>query len=80
MDQVATVQIPVAPDTARALDDPRRLAAVGRLVDRIVRPTSEDDPLAAVLEATSRDAQRSGLTDDEIEAELSAYNAERRQG
>jgi hypothetical protein len=44
----------------------------------MVRPTGEDDLLAAVLEFTVRAAQAAGLTDAEIEAELEAYNAERR--
>jgi hypothetical protein len=76
---VTTIQIPVEPDTARALTDARRRIAVGRLVDRMVRPTREDDPLAAILEATARTVQEAGLTDDEVDAELAAYNAERRQ-
>jgi hypothetical protein len=80
MNQATTIQIPVEPDTALALSDPRRRAAVGRLVDRIVRPGRGDDPLAAVLERASRDAREAGLTDDEIDAELAVYNAERRQG
>lgn len=80
MNQIATIPVPVEAETAKALTDPRRLAAVGRLIDRMVRPTSADDPLAAVLEASARAAQQAGLTDQDIEAELAAYNAERRQG
>lgn len=79
MNQVTTIQITVEPDTAQALTDQHRLAAVGRLIDRIVHPTRGDDPLAAVLDATARAAQDAGLTDEEIDAELTAYNAERRQ-
>lgn len=80
MDQVTTVEIPVEPATARALTDARRRAAVRRLIDRIVRPTPGDDPLAAVLEATARAAHDAGLTDEEVDAELAAYNTEHRQG
>jgi hypothetical protein len=46
----------------------------------MVRPSAQDDPLAAVLEATAADARKQGLTDEDIDAELTAYNAERRQG
>ena len=80
MNQVTTIQIPVEPETAQALTDARRRVAVGRLIDRIVRPTRGDDPLAAILEATARAAHQAGLTDEDVDAELAAYNAERRQG
>lgn len=77
MTQLTTIQIQVEATTAAALSDARRLEAVGRLIDRIVHPTT-DDPLIALLERTSAEAQAAGLTRDEIEAELAAYNAERR--
>jgi hypothetical protein len=38
-----------------------------------------DDPLAATLAVTARAARAAGLADDEVDAELAAYNAERRQ-
>jgi len=79
VNQVAKIEISVDSETARALADPRRLEAVGRLVDKMVRPSAKDDPLAAVLEATAAEARALGLTDEDIDAELAAYNAERRQ-
>jgi hypothetical protein len=79
VNQVAKIEIPVEAETAAALSDARRREAVGRLVDRMVRLTRDDDPLAVVLEATARPAREAGLTDDQIDAELAAYNAERRQ-
>ena len=79
MSTAIRIEIPVTEETARRLGgDARRAEAVGRLVDRMVRPTQEDDPLAALLEAAARAAQAAGLTEEEIEAELAAYNAERR--
>ena len=79
MNTISRVEIPVTEETARRLGgDTRRTEAIGRLVDRMVRPSQEDDPLAAVLEATARAAQVAGLTEAEIEAELAAYSAERR--
>lgn len=80
MAHMTKVEVPVEAETADALVDARRREAVGRLVDRIVRPARGDDPLAALLEATARQAREAGLTDEEIDAELDAYNAERRQG
>lgn len=50
---------------------------MGRLIDRMVRPVGAADPLIAVLEATARAAHEAGLADQDIEAELVAYNAGR---
>jgi len=70
-------RISVEAATAAALSDARRRAAVGRMVDRLVRPGA-DDPLIALLERTAAEAREAGLTEAEIEAELAAYNAKRR--
>jgi hypothetical protein len=77
MNQLSEIKVPVGEATAAALADVRRLEAVGRLVDRLVHPGA-DDLLIALFERTSADAHRAGLTEDEINAELAVYNAERR--
>ena len=77
MNQVSKIEVPVEEATAAALSDARRLEAVGRLIDRLVRPGA-DDPLIALFERTSAEAHEAGLTEAEIDAELAAYNAERR--
>ncbi|WP_428488330.1 hypothetical protein [Rhodopila sp.] len=77
MNEVSKVEIPVEEATASALSDVRRREAVGRLVDRLVRPGA-DDPLIALFERTTAEARDTDLTEAEIEAELAAYNAERR--
>ncbi len=77
MNQTSKIEIPVEEATAAALSDPRRREAVGRLVDRLVRPGA-DDPLIALLERTAAEAQEAGLTEADIEAELAAHKAERR--
>ena len=77
MTQASKIEIPVEEATAAALSDERRREAVGRLVDRLVRPGA-DDPLIALFERTAAEAQEAGLTEAEIEAELASYNAERR--
>jgi len=77
MNQVSKIEIPVEEATAAALSDVRRREAVGRLVDRLVRPGA-DDPLIALFERTAAEAREAGLTGTEIEAELDSYNAERR--
>ena len=71
------VEIPVAEETAEALADPRKRAAVGRLVDRLVHPAEGDDPLIALLEKTSQEAVAAGLTQEDIDTELAARKAER---
>lgn len=77
MGKVSKIEIPVDEATAAALTDARRREAVGRLVDRLVRPGA-DDPLIALFERIAADARQAGLTEAEIETELAAYNAERR--
>ena len=77
MNQMAKIEIPVEEATAAALSDVRRREAVGRLIDRLVRPGA-DDPLIALFERTAADAHDAGLTEAEVEAELALYNAERR--
>ncbi|MEO8713790.1 MAG: hypothetical protein ABI369_02125 [Acetobacteraceae bacterium] len=79
MNEVVKIEVPVEPETARALGDARRMQAVGRLIDRMVRPARGDDPLVAVLAATRRAAREAGLTDEEVDAEIDAYRAERRR-
>ena len=77
MNQISKIEIPVSEATAFALSDARRREAVGRLVDRLVQP-GIDDPLTALLGRISAEAQECGVTEADIEAELAAYNAERR--
>jgi hypothetical protein len=72
------IRIEVDEETAEALRDKGRRARVGRLVNQIARLYKGPDPLAELLERTSQRAQEAGLTDQEVDAELAAYNAERR--
>jgi hypothetical protein len=71
------IEISVDETTAAALLNGRCLEAVGRLVDRLVRPRV-DDPLMALFERTSAEAQATGLSEEEIADELATYNTERR--
>jgi len=79
MADAVMVEIPLTPEAAEALGDPERRERIGRLVSSILRPQSPgDDPLAGIFASIKRAARDDGLTDEEIEAELAAYNAERR--
>jgi hypothetical protein len=72
------VTIPVEPEAAAALVDARNREAVGRLVSRVLRPRSGPSALAQAIKEMKADARTAGLTDADIDAELAAYNAERR--
>lgn len=78
MPDTVDVLIPVEPDAASALADVRNREAVGRLVSRVLRPRAGPSPLARAIAELKADARAAGLTDADIDAELAAYNAERR--
>jgi hypothetical protein len=78
MDNTVDVTIPVELDVAAALADARNRAAVGRLVSRVLRPRSGPSALAQAIADLKAEARVAGLTDADIDAELAAYNAERR--
>jgi hypothetical protein len=78
MDSMVDVTIPVEPEAAVALADARNREAIGRLISRVLRPRSGPSPLAQAIAEMKADARAAGLTDADIDAELAAYNAERR--
>ena len=78
MDKTVDVTIPVEPDAAAALTDARNREAVGRLVSRVLRPRAGPSPLARAIAELKAEARAAGLSDADINAELAAYNAERR--
>jgi len=79
MDNTVEVSIPVEAEAAAILGDARAREAIGRLVSRMLRPTEDADPLLAVMERLSAEAARRGLTQNILDEELAAYNAERRE-
>ncbi len=78
MDKTVDVTIPVDAEAAAALADARNRDAVGRLVSRVLRPHAGPSPLAQAIAELKAEVRQAGLTDADIDAELSAYNAERR--
>jgi hypothetical protein len=78
MDNTIDVTIPVEPEAAAALADTRNREAVGRLISRVFSSRSGPSPLAQAIAALKAEVRQAGLTDAEIDAELAAYNAERR--
>jgi hypothetical protein len=77
MPNTVPVTIEVEPGAAAALGDPATRARIGRLVSRVLRPANAER-LSETMDAIAAEARRRGLTDEILEAELAAYNAERR--
>jgi hypothetical protein len=78
MDKMVDVTNPVEPEAPAALADARNRGAVGRLVSRVLRPRAGPSPLAQAIAELKAEARAVGLSDADIDAELAAYNAERR--
>lgn len=78
MDDTVDVTIPVDPEAAAALTDARNRKAVGQLVSRVLLPRSGPSPLAQAIAETKAAATAAGLTGADVDAELAAYNAQRR--
>jgi hypothetical protein len=78
MSDTVEVTIRVEREAAAALRDARNRDAVGRLVSRVLRPHCGPNALAIAIAEIKAEAREAGLTDGEIDAELIAYNTERR--
>lgn len=78
MPDTVPVTIEVEPAAAAVLDNQAKRAWIGRIVSRMLQPASVER-LIEVMDAISAEARRRGLTDEILEAELAAYNAERRE-
>jgi hypothetical protein len=79
MGKLVRVEIEVTPEAAAKLADPVELRRAGALVSRMIGARgTEDDPLVRLLRETQKAAEEAGLTEADVEAELAAYNAERR--
>ena len=78
-DDVRTVPVTfqLDPQTAAALTDAATHDQMTQLIQSTVRKT-RIDRLFALMDTISAEARERGLTDEILEAELAAYNAERR--
>ncbi len=78
MPDTVPVTLEVDAAAAVALADARTRAAMGRLVSRVLHPRPGPSELAQAIADAKAEARSAGLTDADINAELDAYNAERR--
>lgn len=72
------VTLDIDAGVAPALDNALTRSLAGRLVSRMLEPASVDR-LFEVIDAMKSEAHRRGLTDEILDAELEAYNTERRE-
>ena len=77
MDDKVDVTIPVEPEVARALENPARREAAGRVLSSLIKGGRVRDVLAEAIADVKREARANGLTDEDIDAELEAWRAER---
>jgi hypothetical protein len=77
MDNTVDVMIPVD-EAAKALESPARREAVGRYLSSLLKDGRARDVLAEAIAEAKREARAHGLTDEEIDAELNEWRAERR--
>jgi hypothetical protein len=77
MSKTVDVTIPVDAEAAQALESPARRAAVGRYLSGLLKGGRVRDILAEAIADAKREARASGLTDEDIDAEIEAWRAER---
>lgn len=71
--------IPLSPEAGDiSRNGPAKLSMVEGLVDDLLRDSAPGDPLLAMMDAIGRKAQAAGLNEADVDAELAAWNAERR--
>lgn len=78
MDTTVEVTLPVDAEAAKTLDSPARREAAGRYLRSLLTGGRVRDVLAEAIADAKREARASGLTDEDIDAELEAWRAERK--
>jgi hypothetical protein len=74
MDELVRVEIEVTQEAAAALKDEQRGRSVGRMVSELFsQKTTDDRPLRLIFAEIKKDARDGGLTNREIDAELSRH-------
>ncbi len=77
MNKVVRMEFPIDEEAAAVLASPARRAAAGRYLSGLLRDGRVRDVLSEAIAEAKREARESGLTDEEIDAEVEAWRAER---
>ena len=78
MDNRVDVTIPVDAEAAKAPESRARREAVGRYLSSLLKGGRARDVLAGAIAEAKREARAHRLTEEEIDAELDEWRAERR--
>ena len=78
MDATVEVTLPLDAEAARALNSPARREAAGRYLSSLLTGGRVRDVLAEAIVDAKREAHARGLADEDIDAELEAWRAERK--
>ncbi len=76
MDNTVEVTIPVDAEAAQALKSPARRAAAGRYLSGLLKGGRARDFLEEAIAEAKDEARTHGLTDGDIDAELTAWRTE----
>jgi len=77
MSKTVDVAIPLDAEAARVLESPTRREAVGRYLSELLKSGRVRYVLAEAIADAKREARASGLTDEDIDAELDAWRSGR---
>ncbi len=72
------VLIPIDAEVAGALDNPARREAAGRYLSGLLKKDGIRRVPGAAIADLKQEAHATGLTDDDVDAEIAAWRAERR--
>ena len=78
MEDTVDVTIPIDAEVASAFETPGRREAAGRYLSSLLRDGRLRDILEEAIADAKQEASANGLTDSEIDNELTAWRAERR--
>jgi hypothetical protein len=78
MDTTVEVTLPVDAEAAKALNSPARREAAGRYLSGLLTGGRVHVVLAEAIAEAKREVRASGLTDEDIDAELEAWRGERK--
>ncbi|MGH7050535.1 MAG: hypothetical protein ACRD1C_14225 [Terriglobales bacterium] len=78
MDTTVEVTLPIDAEAAKALNSPARREAAGRYLSSLLKGGRVRDVLAEAIADAKQEARAGSLTDEDIDAELAAWRAERR--